>query len=135
MLTSPEVDLVCSARLGRLCRLDDSLLDGLTSQLDTLQVEQEPSSKAGGGTPDVNFTASASAQSAASTDPSSAVPSAITSTDPPDGEEEDESDSSFEDECLVWRTGDAGFDHDSDGDRDFTACSADDCGYYGRCSY
>lgn len=135
MPNSPEVDLVCSARLAQLCRIDDSLLDDLTNQFNALQVKQEPPTVSDSGASDLNCTAGASAQSGASTNTTLVVSPAITPTEPPDGDEEDESDRGFEDENLGWRTSYTSIDRDSDSDRDFTACSAEDCGYCGKCSY
>jgi hypothetical protein len=134
MATSPEVGLVCSTRLGPLCRLDDSLVDDLSSQFNALQVNQEPPTVSDRGTSESNFTPSESEQSASSTNTSLVVPPA-SSTAPPYGFDEDEWDGSFQDRNLGWLTGYAGTNRDSDSGRDFTACSADDCGYCGRCDY
>ncbi|RMZ75733.1 hypothetical protein DV737_g5136, partial [Chaetothyriales sp. CBS 132003] len=41
MASSPEMELVCSDRLGHLCRLDDSPLDNLTDQFNALQVKHK----------------------------------------------------------------------------------------------
>lgn len=133
--TSPEVGLVCSARLGLLCRLDDSLIDHLSGQFNGLQVEQDPPTVSDSGTSESNWNSSENEQSTSSANTSLAVPAAVTSAAPTYGFDEDEWGGSFQDRSLSWRTGHADTNHDSDYERDFTACSADDCGYCGKCDY
>ncbi len=49
--------------------------------------------------------------------------------------DDDDSHTFHEEHEVIWRTGNATMGYDSDSDRDFTACSAEDCGYCGRCDY
>jgi len=135
MPTSPEVDLICSARLGLLCRLDDSLDDDFSSQFKSLQVKKQETPAVDSEASEPNHTPSTYGHSASSTNTSLVVPPAIPSTEPPEGDDEDEWDGGFQDRSLGWRTGYAGTNRDSHSERDFTACSADDCGYCGKCDY
>ena len=132
---SPEVGLVRSPRLADLCRLYDSNLDDLNNRLGALQVTQQPSAISSTATSNSDTLRSADMLSTNTTSNMSALPAPVTTPEPSDGHEGRQSSASFADDDLVWDAGSAGIDCESDSDRDFTACSADDCGYCGKCSY
>lgn len=49
--------------------------------------------------------------------------------------DEEESHRTYDEHRAIWGPGDEAMGYDSGSDRDFTACSADGCGYCGRCDY
>lgn len=142
MSISPEVGLICSARLGPLCRLDHSLYDALSGQFDAIQIKQEPVKVSDSSTFDFNITPSESAESTANTENMLAASTAGTSPEPTAGDNEGgDSDYDNEDE-QGERWGNRGSPSRSysgpewdDFEPDYTACSASDCGYCGRCRY
>lgn len=135
MPNSPEVELICSTRLGGLCRLSDDLIDDLTRRFNALQPDHEPRAESGSEIGTLSGITGSRVESAAGTITTLPVSSTPAADEVLDDDQEDDLEESFEDDSLVWRTGHAGIDRDSDFDRDFTACSADNCGYCGRCSY
>ena len=134
MPNSPEVELVCSTRLGGLCRLSDDLIDDLTHRFDALQADHEPQADLSSEVGTSSGMTGSRVESAADTITTLPVSSTPVADEAPDNEKHDDSKGSFGDDSLVWRTGYAGLDCDSDSNQDFTACSADDCGYCGKCS-
>ena len=132
---SPEVELLCSPRLARLCRIDHGHVDDLISHFNVLQVEHETTIIPGSATLGLNSAASVEATSASSTSTSSERSPAVVATGTADVDDERNSGESFDDGDQDWGTSDTDAARDSDSDRDYTACSADDCGYCGKCGY
>lgn len=138
MSISPEVGLISSARLGPLCRLDHSLYDALCGQFDAIQIKQKPVKMSDSGTLDFNFTPSESAESTVNTE--NTLTASTTGTSPEsaagddnDGDNEDEWDKGWGSRGSVSPSY---WDRESDDfEPDYTACSASDCGYCGRCDH
>ncbi len=135
MSNSPEVELICSTRLGGLCRLSDDLIDDLTHRFDALQADHEPRADSGSEVGTSSGVIGSRVESPADTITTLLVSSTLVADEAPDDEKHNNSEESFRNDPLSWRTGYAGIDRDNDSDQDFTACSVDDCGYCGRCSY
>lgn len=108
----------------------------MTNQFVALGLMQEPASGAGNETSDSNCTASASGPR--TVDPTSRATPAVTLDEPLDGDKGKDTDGGFEEDRFEdffgWE-GSADIDRGSESDPDFTACSAGDCGYCGKCDY
>ena len=121
MQASPEVKLVSSARLRQVCRLDQSPPDDLVSLFSAVQIA--PDSTTGTGT-----SGSASIATASGV-PATTVPSPVSVG----SLEEDTVEREYVEFGREEEYG--GSDRDRNSGQDFTACSADDCGYCGQCPY
>lgn len=132
---SPGVNLVCSSALSQLCRLNDTVDDDLVMQFSNLKVRGEPVNE-----PDDAFSTSSSkttSRSALSTGMASAVSQAADGAAGIASGQDSEPEDEFETNRYAADTGGYSTDSDNDSihDRDYTACSAEDCGYCGRCRY
>ncbi|KIW35191.1 uncharacterized protein PV07_01904 [Cladophialophora immunda] len=129
--TSRELQLVRSARLVHLCRLDDSCIDDLTSQLDAVHINAREATASAPEASSLTPVTSPIVQDAAS---SSRSPGITVSNKPvaDEGENDDQDDDEY---AAMGHNSDSDPGHNSDSDRDYTACSAEDCGYCGRCGY
>lgn len=150
---SPEVDIVRSPRLHKMCELDNLSVPSLVAEFDAIDLRHDASDQvvdkksstervtsASMPTETVYTTSSDSrlppAKATRESGPTiSAVGSALLDQD--EGHDSDEYNFEGVGYNSVRFGKSYGYDSDdqSDQDQDFTACSADDCGYCGKCMY
>ncbi|KAK7930908.1 hypothetical protein LTR80_011805 [Exophiala xenobiotica] len=127
MSTSRELELVRLARLVHFVRLDDSCIDGPTSQLDAMQVNAREATTSAQETSSLMSVTSPIVLDAVNTSPTSRSPPVIVSDKPiaddrgddDDDEEEEDSHRTYANVGGTNRTGYTATGHDSDSDRDF----------------
>lgn len=118
--------LVCSSELKELCHLDEAVADEFLTQFNALDVKEEPVNVPGEAT----STSSSKMTSTAA----SRVANVLSSVE---SNQRSDSEGDYEEYELSYRGGHGNRDSDDDSvsGRDYTACSAEDCGYCGKCMY
>lgn len=142
-----------SPQLHKQCRLDNSLVSGLVAEFNAMDLKHEISDQADDKKPNTERTVPASipfdtvttvlpkprlSPPTAGQTSGSSIP-AMNLIFPDRDESHDSDEDRFENDEYgsFGRNKGYGYDSDdhSDQDQDFTACSADDCGYCGKCMY
>lgn len=131
---SPEINLVRSAHLHRLCRLDDPSVTSLVPDPKAADLKQKLSAPSDDKLSSTKSGPSESTARESLTTISTTPPMSLGLITTTISTMQVQNDSS-EDERYISYNSYSRYDSDNDSDRDFTACSADDCGYCGKCMY